>query len=280
MKTPSALVGALLLALGAVGAHAAIPAGAVVEHIEKTIKSPFGALTPTFQWDVSYERYFDGTSLVKHVEIDFLFLNVLGYSPAQKAAWKADAEAAVESMWNNKFAIQDTANGKTYALAVDVTLDGYPVTGLPNRFDQAVTVAPRPADCDARPNDLACRDNMLNWFDDGSSSVKAHEFGHMIGLYDEYAGGATDKANNPTLSDDGVMGLGALSAEPVFHARYYQQYLDFIGAIPLADYRRLAGADLASGQFVLVAVPEPSTWAMLVAGSMMLVIGVRRARRA
>ncbi|MDP1878496.1 MAG: PEP-CTERM sorting domain-containing protein, partial [Actinomycetota bacterium] len=181
---------------------------------------------------------------------------------------------------NNKFNIVDTVNGKTYALAVDVTLEGYPREGLPNVFDQAVTVAHRPDDCAARPNDLACRDNMLKWFEDSTESIQAHEFGHMLGLYDEYVGGAVDKQNGATLSNDGLMGLGALDPDPVFYARYYQQYLDFIDTIPLVDYQRLGGVGLSPGQFVLVAVPEPSTWAMLAVGTLMLGFGVRRARRA
>lgn len=277
MKSKLALVGAILCALGAAGAQAADP---YVQKIEARISSPSGSPTPSFTWDVSYEAYFDGSSLVKHVEIDFLFRDVLGYTPAQKAQWKADTEAAIESIWNNKYSIVDTVNGKTYAVAVDVTQEGYPREGLPNVFDQAVTVLPMPGDCASRPNDLECRDNMLNWFATSTGVTRAHEFGHMLGLYDEYVGGAVDKANNPTLSDDGLMGLGALLDTPAFYARYFQSYVDFLNGVPLADYQRLAGANLKAGQFVLVAVPEPSTWAMLVVGTMMLGFGVRRARRA
>lgn len=278
MKSKLALVGAILCALGATGAQAALTP--YVAKVEARITSPDGSPTPSFSWDISYEAIFDGSSLVKHVEIDFLFKDVLGYTPAQKASWKADTEAAIESIWNNKFRIVDTANGKSYALIVDVTQEGYPRDGLPNVFDQAVTVLPQPSDCASRPNDLACRDNMLNWFATSTGVTRAHEFGHMLGLYDEYVGGAVDKANNPTLSDDGLMGLGALSETPAFYARYFQSYLDFVKGVPLADYQRLAGANVTAGQFVLVAVPEPSTWAMLVVGSMMLGFGVRRARRA
>lgn len=281
MKSKLAVVvGAILCAFAASGAQAALAVSPYVEKVESRISSPAGSPRPSFVWDVSYEASFDGASLVKHVEIDFLFRDVLGYTPAQKAAWKADTEAAVESIWNDKYRIVDTVNGKSYALTIDITQEGYPRAGLPNVFDQAVTVLPLPGDCAARPNDLDCRDNMLNWFATSTDTIKAHEFGHMLGLYDEYDGGALDKLNNATLSSDGLMGLGALSDTPVLYARYFQSYLDFLQGVPLTEYQRLAGADLKSGQFVLVAVPEPSTWAMLVVGSMMLGFGVRRARRA
>jgi hypothetical protein len=277
MKSKLALVGAVLCALGATGAQSAITPALTpyVQKVEARISSPAG-----FTWDISYEAIFDGSSLVKHVEIDFLFRDVLGFTPAQKTAWKNDAEMAIESIWNDKYRIVDTVNGKTFALSVDVTQEGYPRPGLPNAFDQAVTVLPQPGDCASRPNALDCRDNMLNWFVDSSDTIKAHEFGHMIGLYDEYVGGALDKLNNATLSDDGLMGLGALSDTPAFYARYFQSYVDFLNGVPLTEYQRLAGSGLQPGQFVLVAVPEPSTWAMLVVGSMMLGFGVHRARRA
>jgi hypothetical protein len=278
MKSKLALVGAILCAFGATGAQAALTP--YTQKVEARMSSPTDTPRPLFTWDVRYEAIFDGANLVKHVEIDFLFVNVLGFSAAQKAAWKADAETAIESIWNDKYRIVDTVNNKTYALSVDVTLEGYPREGLPNVFDQAVTVLPQPGDCASRPNALDCRENMINWFVDTTDTIKAHEFGHMIGLYDEYVGGAVDKLNNSTLSDDGLMGLGALSDTPAFYARYFQSYVEFLQGVPLAEYQRLAGNGLQPGQFVLVAVPEPSTWAMLVVGSMMLGFGVRRARRA
>lgn len=260
----------LPLVLVASPARAVVAIAPYTDVVSTTISSPSDA-APDFQWDVSYQRTFDGSTLVKHVEIDFLFENALEYTAQQKLDWKTQTEAAVESIWNNKFAVRDTINHRTYNLAVDITLAG--------PFDQAVTVAQRPGDCGSRPSDLDCRDNMIRWFADSTPVTRAHEFGHMIGLYDEYVGGAVDKAINPTLSDDGLMGLGALDPSPVFYARYFQQYRDFIAGIPLAEYQLLAGAGLVQGNFVLVAVPEPGTWATFGAGTLILAAGVRRSRR-
>lgn len=203
---------------------------------------PFGP----YSWDYSYTRSFDGNKLVKDIEIDFSFDAALGYTDAQKADYKKAAEAAVEGVWNNKYAIKDTATGKLIPIIVDITLTG--------PFNQKVQVHKGPG-----------RADMTNWYTGDSASVNAHEVGHMMGLYDEYIGGAVDKYPGPTLSDDGLMGLGALSDKPVMYSRYYQQYYDYI--------KRLN----PDGSFILTAVPEPSQVMLFVVGLML--VGVYAQKR-
>ena len=203
---------------------------------------PFGP----YSWDYSYTRSFDGNKLVKDIEIDFSFDAALGYTDAQKADYKKAAESAVEGVWNNKYAIKDTATGKLIPIIVDITLSG--------PFNQKVQVHQGPG-----------RADMTNWYTGDSASVNAHEVGHMMGLYDEYIGGAVDKYPGPTLSDDGLMGLGALSDKPVMYSRYYQQYYDYI--------KRLN----PDGSFILLAVPEPSQVMLFVVGLML--VGVYAQKR-
>lgn len=263
-------------------AHAAIPPGAVVDEVNGTLSSPAYTYTvpgtstqvsvPSFGWQLSYDRYFDGTDVVKHVEIAFNFAPALGFTEAQQLAWKSQTEDEIESIWNGKFRIDDIANDLSFGLRIDVTLEG--------PFDQAVTVAARPGDCNSRPNALDCRDSMIKWFADSSDATKAHEFGHMIGLYDEYLGGAVDRAVNPTLSNDGLMGLGAVSDDPVMYSRYYAQFLQFLSdpvLVPFEDYNRLVGGAAAlDPHFVLSAVPEPGTWALLTCGLLVTLAAGRR----
>lgn len=189
-----------------------------------------------FGLNFSYVRSFDGASVEKDVQINFVFDAVLGYDAAQQAAYRARVEANVEGIWNNKYMIVDTSNNSVFPVVVDMTTMG-------PRFDQSVNVHPGFGRADA-----------LNWFVGDGASVNAHEFGHMLGLYDEYIGGGIDRYPNPTLSDTGLMGLGALLSTPEMLPRYYEQYLGYVGALNPDQTFRL---DAVAGR--LEPVPGPST---------------------
>jgi hypothetical protein len=105
-------------------------------------------------------------------------------------------------------------------LAVDVTFDG--------PFNQEVTVWEDDAGPTTPPDPP--RTDMLNWHWSDSASINAHEFGHMLGLYDEYAGGWQDPANPLNLADT-LMGWGALTPNPTMRPEYFQQYLDYFSEL-------------------------------------------------
>jgi hypothetical protein len=198
-----------------------------------------------YGWNFKYIRSFDGTQVKKHVEIDFVFDAMLGWSDAQKAAYKANIEAGIEGIWNNKYVVKDNTTGQSYKVVIDVTTTG--------PFDQTVTLHKGDG-----------RADMLNWYETDTASINAHEFGHMLGLFDEYIGGAVNQYPNPLLSNDGLMGLGALNANPVMYARYYQQFLDYMNSLNPGE------------NFSLVAVPEPASW--LLACLAMGCVAARRRR--
>lgn len=259
--------------------------GATAETVVESVVQQINAIAP-FSWNVSYDQAFDGISVVARIEVAFVFPPVTGYTEEQQAQWIAATETEVEYLWNDNFRIRDVANNRSYDLAVDLV----PV-GVFSGPDQAVDVTKRPANCAANPGDLACRDNMVHWFDDAHPSTKAHEIGHMLGLFDEYAGGAV-APSSPVFTNDGLMGFGALSDTPVFYSRYYQSFLNFMnhfgpddaanpgGAVSFADYQRVLGGPVSMPVFAIVAVPEPGTWAFLGAGIVILAgFGRHRRRR-
>ena len=244
-KTPYGLV-TFALICGSELFHASpaaalnIPYNTGAEHVSGTLFTPqytdLGQTYGPFQLGFSYARSFDGAALTKHAEINFVFAASLRFNDAQKSAFRGAVEVNIERIWNNRFAITDTTNNNTFPLTVDVETDG-------PTFHQTVAVHPGSDRADA-----------LNWFQSITASIMAHEFGHMLGLFDEYIGGAVDKYPHPTLSDVGLMGLGALSTDPKMFPRYYQQYVDYMATLNPGHH------------FVLNAVPEPSALLLLVTG--------------
>lgn len=129
---------------------------------------------------------FDGSKFIVRVDIG---LTGGIASTAIRTAW----EGGIEGWWNsNRYTLTDESG--TYPLAFDVNfLDSGPV-------DFHVTVKDI-------PQDTFCRNDSVDWCiypwvdtvqsnEDMRGAIAAHEFGHLLGIYDEYVGGGTD----PNLS--------------------------------------------------------------------------------
>lgn len=185
---------------------------------------------------------------MKDIQIKFNFDAGLGYTDQQKTDYISKVSTGAEGIWGNKYAIKDTNTGQMIPILVDISNDG--------PFNQTVQV-----------HAGSGRSDMLNWYVGDSVSVNAHEVGHMMGLFDEYIGGAVDKYPNPTLSSDGLMGLGALSDKPVMYARYYQQYYDYILKLN------------PTGSFMLTSVPEPSELLLMMIGLTFMGLYAHRRQR-
>jgi hypothetical protein len=197
---------------------------------------PFGP----FGWYINYTMNFDGRRVMNNVQIDFVFDLTLGFTAAQKTAYMANAERRIEGIWNNQYWIADANNNATYPIMFDLSVVG--------PYAQTVFIGDGPG-----------RASVFSWFDDSSAAIMAHEFGHMLGLFDEYIGGAVNRYPNPTLSRDGLMGLGASQGRFQMYPRYYQQDLDFVRGLNPGQRFRLQAA-----------VPEPSTSALFLIGALAL----------
>jgi len=205
------------------------------------ISAPVGNVT--YRWGYHYTLDFDGTTLTKHVGISFVFDP--GFTPAQQTAFRSAAETNIEQIWNNQYVVRDTLTNQIIPVAVDVR---------EGPINETVRVISGNG-----------RGDMLNWYQDyigQSPTLMAHEFGHMLGLYDEYPGGALDPR---TLLTDaqGVMGYGALYPNPVMYPRYYGEYAEFLTRLEGDPFVLVAAGDAVTP---LAAVPEPSTWVFLVTG--------------
>lgn len=159
----------------------------------------------TKYWDYSYTIRYDGSSLIKDVQIDFNFTFEL--SAHEMLEYYNTVENNIESIWNNRYYIQDCTWNQRIAIGVDVTFEG--------PFNQTVMVYPGDG-----------RANMNEWFYENTGQINAHEFGHMIGLYDEYPNGALGP--DGLIDDKALMGNGALTSNPTMPSRYYQQWIDWM----------------------------------------------------
>ncbi|MBP2292467.1 calcium-binding protein [Azospirillum rugosum] len=123
-----------------------------------------------FSWDVKYDLGFDGSAFTVQTRIHLQG----GTAGSLQQVW----EQGIENLWNNKFSLSDGTN--SYGIRFDVQF----VAAGTQQYD--VNVINANGRCD-----------MLNWYTetdwgpDYQDELAAHEFGHMIGCFDEYAGGAT-----------------------------------------------------------------------------------------
>lgn len=193
-----------------------------------------------FFWNYKYAIDFDRATVTASVRIDFQFTGfnpVL--TPTQQAIWIAGAETAIEEKWNNKHTF--VYDNVSIDAVVDVKSDG-PLGELYQRVD-------------VRPDNG--RANMLNWFwdqDEGGQNVSAHEFGHMLGLYDEYWTGALNKFQFV----DYTALMGKTGGDPLMPPRYYQLFEDFV---------------------VSLQIPEPAVTTMIISGMLTGLALLRRKRK-
>ncbi len=122
-----------------------------------------------YAWDVKYALGFDGAAFTVQTKI-----HLTGDDPGvYKQVW----ETGIEQIWSNKFSLSDGSG--QYAI----------------RFD--VQFVDSGADYDVAVHSGAGGGDMANWYlgnlwgPDYQDELAAHEYGHMIGAFDEYAGGAT-----------------------------------------------------------------------------------------
>jgi len=230
---------------------------------------------------------FDGHQFIIQTNISFV-----GGSPKDDIInlW----ESGIEKIWSKQFNLID--GGIEYPIIVDVDF----VDSVAN------------ANYILNYTEGLCRPNALNWcsepithYDNRSESalygqVYAHEFGHLLGLYDEYvqedSNGQVNASVDPKANPDDLCVTVEIAGIPAFttgaycnslmadygpvQERYFDGILDFINNASGSNYVLGNGPLLNSYQFIdpgqdffvpiespmNTSIPEPSTISLLLLG--------------
>jgi hypothetical protein len=182
-----------------------------------------------YWWYYSYDIGFYNNVLMVDVDI-----KLTGYDPS--ATVKGRWENGMESVWStNRFSVPISFN----------------VDWVTTNYDQLVTVT-----------DSTGRWNMSSWYTQGAGGwgdayqekCAAHEFGHMLSMYDEYSGGAIDPVTH-RINTSGVM--CTLDGGTLDY--YYDPFLGWY-------------------QAKLASVPEPGSLFLLLAGGLCGIMLFRKKR--
>lgn len=155
-----------------------------------------------------YGVKFVGISL----EID-LDIRLIGADPGEtiKRAW----EEGAEEMWSDQYDI--IHDGVSYNVVLDLEFvdDGGNTTILVKEGEGRYSVG--------IPHGVWYTHGVLGWGADYRDECVAHEVGHLLGLYDEYEGGALDPSN-PVIDYTSIMG----SLDGVPKERHFRKILEWL----------------------------------------------------
>lgn len=122
-----------------------------------------------FVWNYGYDIGQKDNRVLVHVAINLVQADDVTRPELDRV--KDKWEAGIERIWSDRFTLVTPA-GEQYPVVIDVTFSG-------TRFHHDVIVSRNGG-----------RTDELNWNLMISPEAAAHEFGHMIGAFDEYRGGA------------------------------------------------------------------------------------------
>lgn len=134
-----------------------------------------------FAWKYAYDIVFTGEQIIVSVGINLVTAGVTKVELDRVTpAWRK----GIEDYWSSKYALSQSGN--RYPIIVKVGFRG-------PRFHHDVIVRPGKGHSDE-----------LNWHLRNSPELAAHEFGHMLGAFDEYEKGALDP-DHPLLDNTSIM---------------------------------------------------------------------------
>lgn len=250
-----------------------------------TFINPLGSRVPGLNNTAALS--FDGKEFTYRMNIG---LNGYRASNSILSLW----ESGIEDTWSKQIYIDN--HGIHFPLVVDVNFS-YELTN-PDAVVNVVYAGLQDS----------CRSDVFNWCSLGQRNTfedlpftAAHEFGHLIGLYDEYLGGSTDPFASSSSLCESVLGFnyglycGDLMASigGKMEDRYFDGLVNFIknsAEMPNAVFGHtpIYGQYLSDSPFIAdeptpriqSSVPEPGTPAIVGIALLIVIILMRRKRSA
>jgi hypothetical protein len=168
-----------------------------------------------FAWNYGYDIKVANRQVIVRVAINLV--PAKGVARPDLDRVKPVWEEGIERVWSNKYALR-TNDERQYPIVIDVSFRG-------PGFHHDVIVRPGSG-----------RTDELNWNIDDSPEIVAHEFGHMLGFYDEYEKGAL--APHDAVIDPGsIMASNPAEGAATFE-RHYEPFRQwFAGKTKMSNVR-------------------------------------------
>lgn len=155
-----------------------------------------------FAWPYGYDISCDGHRILVLVAVKLI--PHAGITSLDLERVKRQWEASIEGIWSRRYAVK-TVDGRQYPIVIDVTFND-------RRFHHQVIVRPGGGRSDA-----------LNWNIMNPPAMAAHEFGHLLGVFDEYWPGATNPESR-LVDTTSIMTCNVVSGGKTYE-RHYQRIL-------------------------------------------------------
>lgn len=165
-----------------------------------------------FAWKYRYRVGLSQESVIVKVAIHLVPAE--GVSRVRLNRVKACWEETIEKVWSKKFGIK--TRGKIYPIVIDVSFKGY-------QCDHDVVVRQGKSGTD-----------QLNWGIMDSPELIAHEFGHMLGEYDEYPSGGLNPGS-PIIDKTSIMWRYPGKKSKTYQRHYKQFFQWFIEKTGVMD---------------------------------------------